>query len=296
MVTPAEAQSSEVLDIESDIVVQEPKRYPWPEEHSLSNSEYGEPAHRSGLFRQLIRIAKRSRSEFEWIVFYNTSKSSNQNSISDFPGVIEQMESLFKDELGTPYTEPQEYLIRAANTVVVAVHKQTRSIAAYCCNRFLPEDESPDIPMPISFGCHEIIAEAFQGARLGSLLGALICSYGHAPHKVFNEFGVVTRTNNRYIYSTFKAFGDVRRSDRLTGNSQRDKIARSVITYMQNEVFGLDEPVPFDKPIPIAHEFEDSVTIEGLGSKEIIYAVSFSSLARATLRLLLGPLKRKRKR
>lgn len=296
MVTPAKVQEVEALVDESAIVVHEPKHYPWPENLPLSEAVYGEPAHSATLFRQLINIAKLSRNEFEWIVFYNNSEASNLNAISAYPSVIEQMERLFKDELGTPYTEPQEYLIRAANTVVIAVHKQSKSIAAYCCNRFLPKNESPGIPIPISFGCHEIIAEGFQGARLGSLLGALICSYGHAPHKVFSEFAVATRTNNKYIYGTFRAFGVVKRSDRLSGDEPRDLVARNVVTYMQTEVFGIDEAIPFDKPIPIQHEFEQAVTIEGVGSREIIYAVSFSTLAKATLRLLLGPLKRRTKR
>lgn len=296
MVTSVRVREPDKLNSDDQIIVAEPKVYPWPDHLSLDDSVFGAPIHHSSLFRGLLRVARKTRSEFHWIVFYNSHNAINTNSIADHPDVIQQMERLFRDELGTPYSEPQEFLIRAANTVVVAVHKETSSIAAYCCSRFLPANENPCIPIPISFGCHEIIGEAFQGARLGSLLGALICSYGHPPRRIFNEFAVATRTNNKYIYNTFMAFGDVKRSDELTGNLQIDNIARSVISHMQTEVFGLDEEVPFDRPIAIEHEFDAQVTIAGLHPKEIIYAVSFSSLVRATLRLLMGPLKRRRKR
>jgi len=277
-------------DSDFDVIVPEPRLYPWPTEVlPLQSKCYGVSQHNTLLFNMVIRLAKKLRQDFHWVVFYNSPGQSSTNIISEYPQLIEQMERLFNDELGTKYSEPQEHLLRSAHSVIVAVDKNNGSLAAYSCNSYLPKRTEPGIPVAVSFGCHEIIAEKYQRARLGSLLGALICVYGHSPFNIFRSFAVATRTNNKYIYSTLSAFGDIYRSDHLTNKGTRPEVARSIVRYMQNTIFDLVEEVPLDHPITIQHQFDDGVTLAGLSNQEIIYAVSFSTLYKAFTRLLKKP-------
>ena len=132
MAISGQARSGDLDNQDETIIVKEPKLYPWPATIPLEESFHGSSRHSSSLFRLLIRIAKLVRSEFRWFVFYSLPHSEESNSIAEYPDLIGQMEHLFQDELGTRYSEPQEHLIKAANSVVVVVHKDTGSIAAYC--------------------------------------------------------------------------------------------------------------------------------------------------------------------
>ena len=127
-------------DSDFDVIVSEPRLYPWPTEIlPLQSNFYGVSQHNSLLFNMVIGLARKLRQDFHWVVFYNSPSQSSMNSISEYPQLIEQMERLFSDELGTKYSEPQEYLIRSAHSVVVAVDKTNGSLAAYCCNSYLPK-------------------------------------------------------------------------------------------------------------------------------------------------------------
>lgn len=273
-----------------DILVREPKRYPWPENIPISKA-YGAPNPNTNLFNVFTAFVRRYRKDYFWVYFHPISRTNRTNSISCQPDLVSRLEDIFRDELGANYTYEQRELLLQSEIVIVAICKKTNSIAGYCSGRH-SQPSHHRFSYRVVFGCHEIIAKAHQRAKLGVFMAAQLIMYDQRISNLFSKIGIIVRSNNKYILRPMQQFGIVFRSDQM--RDPRLEEHRKIVQFMHNQLFMLkDVPLSFDQPLEIDHYFEEPVRIEGLSGNQIIYILCQTTLFKSVVKLLF---RRKRKK
>jgi hypothetical protein len=270
---------------EPSIIVPESKPRSWPADVSFRSS-YGCPRPNALLFNISLKIVRAFRQDYHWIALHPTNNGELTNSISTLPGLLDILEDIFRDELGSDFSPEQLQLLIQSEIVIIAVCKETGDISGYCSGRQLPASMQT-FTLPIVFGCHEVISIDHQQSKLGVFMASLLFVYGQKITNLFSPMGIVVRSNNRHILRPLQQAGQIFRSDKLSITDPKLQEERAVISYMHDEVFGLkDVSLEFGTPLEVAHYFEERVRIEGLSGNQIIYILCKTTLARAVAKLV----------
>jgi hypothetical protein len=212
--------------------------------------------------------------------------------------VLAQLERLFERELGTKYSPEQYQLLVQSQIVVVAVAKDTNSIAGYFSSSYSGRNTILGVDIPITFGNHGVISQDHQQFKIGVTMGAITTLHGQKLRDLFKTIACVLRTNNKHIMNPLKQAGNVYRSDKLAGDhlSPIEIQARSAIQHMHVNLFQLpDVQLPFDRPLNIEHRFDPAFTIDGVRSDQIIYICCVTSLSRCIYKLFARRQRRQQK-
>jgi hypothetical protein len=280
-----------------DIIVKEAPVYPWPP--ALSAKRFGNIEHpHLWHFRIFLKLIELARPTYSWKYFY-LNRSSGLSHLADYDELIQQLERLFQDELGSPFSEEQLNLLLTSQLVVVVVDKKSGTIAGYSSSSYVPRNSITGINRPLSLGNHCVIAADHQQHKIGMFMAAVSMLHGQRLPDLFRNVFCVLRTNNRYVYLPMKQTGPTFRSDKLshTNLTEDEQRARLAISHMHNEVFRLyNIELPFDRPLDIKHNFDPAVTIDGVNSNQIIYVFGITIPVRGIFTLLARRSRRKEQR
>ena len=126
-----------------------------------------------------------------------------------------------------------------------------------------------------------IVAPGFERRALTPLTGVCVGVYGHRFIDLVQQEVIVFRTNNRFIERHLSQGATLYRSDRLPESPRSSQEARlqRAIEYANDHVFGVDEAVPFGRPIEVSHRFDENAVMDGLNQSQICYIARFATAA-----------------
>ena len=230
-------------------------------------------------FRLAIRALRRFRPEFVWCVFTKKSGSS-RNSIVEFGDLTLELENLFQAELRSPFTDSQRNMVNNADCVILGFHRETSTLAAFCSGNVYRPSATAKVQQRITHVGMLIVDSRHQAKVIAPLSGVCLILFGHSLLDLFAQDTIVARINNRHAERIFRRGEPLYRSDhiRLEQDPRVDVVAEAM-DWVHTHIYGEKGSLPFGEPIPILHEFPESVTMDGLKKNEIVYVGRRSSLA-----------------
>lgn len=276
-----------------DFVVPE-RHYPWPED--IPKTKIGDFSSGATLLKLTTRLISKLYPDSIWIPIVK-SRSELVNPITNLPSLLAQLESLFIDELHSPYSDSQRALLQEADCILVGVSRDDDTIMAYCSARYAPSNTVPGVKCQLTAGGHLVVASGHTDNDLGPFLASAASLYGYSVASFFTKSIVVLRSNNKYVERIFRRAEPVYRSDTLTGNEVDATLKQVVaaIRWVHESVFHLSGKL-FGRPMKIEHRFDEQLTMEGLNGDQIVYLARTSSMFYFLTRVFIRVAKRKQRR
>lgn len=127
-----------------------------------------------------------------------------------------------------------------------------------------------------------IVAPGNERRRLAPYTALALALHGHRITDLFRREILLLRTNNKYIERLMRRMEPVYRSDQISLEDTCSEVVEiaKAMAWTNENLFCASTPLEFGKPIPINHRFAPEITIDGVGSDEIIYLARISSLGR----------------
>lgn len=257
--------------------------YPWPKDVEMREAGSAD-CQPSILFRLALKSLARSKPEILWIPFFRDSRAG-KNALSRLPSLVYELNRLFKRELKAELNDSQLAVLFEADCALVGYDRLVGSIVAFASTRFVRRGALVDsgIRSRVTFGGLMVVSHAHVKAKLGIMMPTVIALYGHNLLTIFQREITVLRINNKHLERVMRRAGDVYRYDDVSqrsGSSDAIEIF-AAMKWSHVNVFHLDhDSLHAGKPIPIDHRFDERVTMQGLGPREITYVARASSLIR----------------
>ena len=259
--------------------------YPWPKD--IEQRSYGiANAKPNAIYELSIKIIARVKPNYHFISLYKDE--SGMNAIATLPSLLASLNSLFKDQLKSNFSDSQTALLHEADVVLICYDPKADTILSYGSTRFSRKGDVPGVPYQVCHAGHMIVARGHERKQLAPLHGFSMGLYGHSFVDIFRTEIMVMRTNNRFMEGLFGVVPTLYRSDRMHDNESDSKLRFVIdaIKYTDKHVFHSETDLILGRPMKVDHRFSEKVTIEGLDIDEIIYLARISSIGIFLLRML----------
>ena len=200
--------------------------YPWPKDieqrcHGVANTKP------NAIYELSIKIIARLKPNYRFISLYKDE--SGMNAIATLPSLLESLNSLFKDQLKSDFSDSQTALLHEADVVLICYDPEEDTILSYGSTRFSRRGDVPGIPYQVCHAGHMVVARGHERKQLAPLHGFSMGLYGHSIADIFRTEILVMRTNNRFMEGLFGVVPTLYRSDRLSDNESDLKLRYVVV-------------------------------------------------------------------